>query len=316
MNDPLSSRRIDDTAPFIDGWDRAQLNNSAEWRISYPDDAVAEVRSHLARNDGISQTLYAAEFRALADVARQVRHEIAYRYGLMWLRPDPSSVTSELTDMENRALFSILTSLMGMAHREVIIEEVDGRDHAEEFDPGGLATAMLDELVPDALGVLRLSRMRSDERLDAPARKGHEICVVSSHAVHRELETQDAAILRSLYLPVSQTKDSSAPIFHYERASRALEFRYDRQRIITAHNETAQPMPTSVVHALDVLDKAMNLPHLVASVRLDRGDVLFVNNKSVATLGLLRPSADDVVQHVRIMRDVKPVPGRSESAVD
>lgn len=314
VTDPDRDHRHDIETPLIDGWDRARLSESNEWRMSYSDQVVAEVRAHLSQHKNVPGTVQAVEFPAFAEAAQHIRHQLANRFGIVWLRADPSAVRTKLTSGESRSLFSILASLMGMTHREFVAEPAPGQP--DPLGPAALETAMIDRLVPDVVGALRLSRNEIDDPTVKSARRNGEIYVVSAHAVHRELESQDSALLRWLYRPVAQTRLSSGPIFRYERSSRSLEFRYGRQRIEAVHHGSGTSIPASMMHAFDVLDKAMNLPHLLTSIRPDRGDVLLMNNKLVATVGLLRASEGGIVQQVRVMRVVNPMTSRAESTVD
>ena len=202
-----------------------------------------------------------------------------------------------LAEHDKGALKDISFELLGMAHRVV-----DTGDPDPALAPS-IATAMVDGLVPDVVGAVRLTNP-----LD-----GHEILLANGTAVHDEIEAHDHDLVRSLYRTVLHDPDASptpptarAPIFRYERRARSLRFRYHRDRIEWAHRRWDQPLRPPLTEAFDLLDKTLTLPHLLASVRPEYGDIVLVNNHRTATVGLLEGLPPEVDQVARALRQPHP----------
>lgn len=276
--------------PIVDGWTSAGLRSAEDWRLQLPITALDEVSSHLQRNGGTpGARVTDLEFPTLHHLAGRIHTELAAGSGIAWVRP---AIHDSFTDGQWRGLFSILCSLLGMAHRPVVAP--DPRiDLVQE-----LTTMQVDGLVPDVLASIRLSTPRP----------GHEVLLASAAAVHDALETHAPDELRTLYRPVlhGSAGGGRAPVFHYEKSSRSLQLRYDRQSIEHAHDTAGVRLTDAHTAAFDMLDKTLVVPELLASIRPGRGDVFLVNNRRIATAGLVNAVRPGVDAETRALRVVNP----------
>jgi hypothetical protein len=280
--------------PVVDGWSAEQLRLGDHWRMQLPAQGFDEFAGHLRRNQGVpGHRVTDTEFPALHRLAADVRHELANGSGIAWIRP---ALSESLDDLGWSQLFSVFSSLLGMAHRPIELPDPE-RSLTHE-----LTTTHVDGLVPDVIGSVRLS---------APA-TGHEVQFCSTSAVHRDLELHAPELLRSLYRPVLHTAQATGegfvrgPVFRYEASSRSLEFRYDRRRIEHTHDLAGVPLIEPIRAAFDALDKALVVPDLLASIRPGRGDIVLLNNRRIASAGVASAIRPGVESHVRALRVVNP----------
>ena len=275
----------------IDGWKSDGLRGSRAWRFTFERDALEEVQTHLratALRKGSS--VHRSHFPKLGPLAGACVDELASGRGIVWIR---SGSADMLRADEWRSVFSVFCSLLGMTHRVVDTGEPD-----PALAPA-IATAMVDGMVPDVVGAVRLS----------PAQDGHEILLASATAVHDEIKEHDLDLARALYRTVLHDPDASpsesrswAPVFHYAKSARSLQFRYDRAQIEWAHRRSDIPLRDPLPASFDLLDKTLTLPHLLASVRPEFGDIVLVNNRRTPTVGLLNGLPPGVDQQARAMR--------------
>ncbi len=280
--------------PIVDGWTSAGLRCSDSWRLQLPVKALDEVTQHLDRNQGApGDRVTDTEFPALQHLAGRVRDELAVGSGITWVRP---TIHDSLTDAEWRGLFSIFCSLLGMAHRPLPLPDPIASPAAE------LVTVQVDGLVPDVIGSVRLS----------DPRPGHELLLANAAAVHDELERHAPDELRTLYRPVLHGPSAGgvgslrAPIFQYEKSSRCLQFRYDRRSIEHTHDSADVRLSAAHRTAFDTLDKVLAIPELLAPVRPGRGDMMLINNRRVASAGLVNAVRPGVIGETRALRVVNP----------
>lgn len=279
----------------IDGWESEGLRSSRAWRFSLERDALEEVRTHL-RATALSRgsAVHRSHFPKLGPLAADCVDQLATGRGVVWIR---SSSADMLRADEWRSVFAVFCSLLGMTHRVI-----DTGDPDPALAPA-LGTAMVDGLVPDVVGAVRCS----------PPEDGHEILLASATAVHDEIEGNDVDLLRALYRNVLHDPDASpdddrswAPIFSYSRSTRSLHFRYRRAQIEWAHRRSDIRLPEPLPAAFDLLDKTLALPHLLASVRPEYGDIVLVNNRRTPTVGLAGGLPPGVDQEARALRQPHP----------
>ncbi len=294
-------RRVDPIAitnPVVDGWTRESLESESSWRLDLGPLSAGEAIRHLHRHGGLPSTeVRVGEFPVLTRLAAEARTELARGSGVAWIRPD---FGDRLDDASWSGIFSLLCSLMGMAHRR-IAARTDGLPDAS------MATVVVDGLVPDVVGSVWL---------DDPD-EGDDVALVSTTALHHELEQHEPTFVRALYRSVLHTTHWNrddiggesaryvrAPVYRYATASRSLEFRYDRNRIELAHDVSGHPLPGVVLDAFDVVDKSVTLPHLAASLRPRRGDIVLAHNRRVVSSSLTSGTTPAV--ETRAMRVVNP----------
>jgi hypothetical protein len=111
--------------------------------------------------------------------------------------------------------------------------------------------------------------------------------IVSGYSVHNELAGHHPEILEVLRQPFhidrrggvrpGESPTISFPILSGDRDR--LICRYLRYWIEAGHEKAQQPLTPAQVQALDVLDRVLSRPELRAEFYLERGQMLFVNNR-------------------------------------
>lgn len=300
--------RIAEINPVVDGWTRASIGTGSAWRQSLGPLAAGEAIANLANNgDAPSVVVRESQFPALASLAADARGELANGSGIVWIR---AGFSDDLTNDAWTGVFSLFCSLLGMAHRRI-----DGESDACEHP--SMHTVVIDGMVPDVVGSIWL----------ADATPGDDVALVSATGVHDELAQQTPELLRALYREVRHLTHRSdeatdlgsarhvrAPVFRYARSTRSLEFRYDRQRIELAHDLCGRPLPSVVIDAFDALDKSLTLPHLVATLRPRRGDIVLVHNRRVVSSRLVSSASASERTEMRALRVVNDQSSSSSSS--
>ncbi|MFN9561357.1 MAG: TauD/TfdA family dioxygenase [Dolichospermum sp.] len=138
---------------------------------------------------------------------------------------------------------------------------------------------------PDFVGLLCLRK----------AKWGGESLITSAVAVHEELRNMSKNHLihlyrdyvRDLVTPGSERSSSKIsenlfPIFHFDNVSSKLTFRYMRYWIERAHQTLDIPLSMEEITALNALDSVLCDPHFAFSFTLNRGEMLWINNRTIA----------------------------------
>jgi hypothetical protein len=111
--------------------------------------------------------------------------------------------------------------------------------------------------------------------------------IVSGYSVHNELAEHYPEVLETLRQPFHIDRRGGVrpdepptilfPIFSWDRDH--LICRYMHYWIEVGQQKAEQPLTPTQVEALDVLDRVLNRPELRAEFYLERGQMLFVNNR-------------------------------------
>lgn len=119
------------------------------------------------------------------------------------------------------------------------------------------------------------------------ARSGGLSQVISGYSLHNELLTRHADILPLLYEPfhvdrrggvqLGEPPTVQFPIMHWD--GRDLLFRYLRYWIEVGQEKAGQPLTSTQVKALDILDSVAAEPELRVEFALKPGDMFFINNR-------------------------------------
>ena len=91
------------------------------------------------------------------------------------------------------------------------------------------------------------------------------------------------------------------PIFAPCARKGRIVFRYMRYWIEKGHNKAAEPLSDRHLAALDLLDKILRSNDQAVSFQLDKGDILWVNNR---TLAHNRTEYRDTPQNVRLLQRI------------
>ncbi|MER5641315.1 TauD/TfdA family dioxygenase [Kitasatospora sp. NPDC002227] len=116
-----------------------------------------------------------------------------------------------------------------------------------------------------------------------PAGSGGESVLASGHTVHNTLLRTRPAELSALYLPY---RFGDGPAFRrdypvFERHSGRLDVHYNRYWITRGQRECGAPLTVGQEAALDAFDAVLADPRTALRVRLGRGDLLLVDNRTV-----------------------------------
>lgn len=135
------------------------------------------------------------------------------------------------------------------------------------------------EYTPDIVGLLCVYQ----------AREGGENLLGNAADIYKYLaannpeavEALSKPIIRDVITPgVVQNNEAilknSFPVFEFDE--HGLRFRYMRYWIETAHEKTGVPMPEGLVDAMNAVDNYLAEEQNVFKYRLQRGDMLFMNN--------------------------------------
>jgi alpha-ketoglutarate-dependent taurine dioxygenase len=124
-----------------------------------------------------------------------------------------------------------------------------------------------------------------------PAQSGGETILASAARVHEEFRNRRADLLHVLYRgfhchrrgeqgpteePVTPYR---VPIFALREGS--ISCCYQRALIAAGHRELGMPLSQSEVQALDLLDEIAMAPRNRVALKLNRGDILVINNYTV-----------------------------------
>jgi Taurine catabolism dioxygenase TauD, TfdA family len=135
---------------------------------------------------------------------------------------------------------------------------------------------------PDLLGLLCIRQ----------APKGGDSRIVSVERVHGVLMRQAPALLARLYRPfirdvvtpnakrdVDTIIQNAFPVFFWRDG---LRLRYMRYWIERGHDNCGVPLTEADLAAFDALDKALNAPENAYGFRMAPGDMLFIDNTTIA----------------------------------
>jgi alpha-ketoglutarate-dependent taurine dioxygenase len=111
--------------------------------------------------------------------------------------------------------------------------------------------------------------------------------LVSGYAVYHILRDQHPDMLETLAQPFhvdrrGGIRPGDAPTVQYPVISRddgGLVFRYLRYWIEAGHSKVSQPLTPNQIRALDILDSVLGRAELRLEFPLERGQILFANNR-------------------------------------
>ena len=128
-----------------------------------------------------------------------------------------------------------------------------------------------------------------------PARTGGVSLLCSAASVHEALRQEDPEALDRLYRDFARdvvtpgktrspdtVRHNRFPIFRLDGARDELVFRYMRYWIERAHDVIGEPLPAADLRALDLLDARLADERFVLPIALQRGDMLFLDNRTIA----------------------------------
>ena len=270
-------------------WDAATLWARPDWRVRISAPVLDEALALIPRSgeSGV-EAPYGHSYPAFTRFANELRERLFSFEGVCWVRGlDDWGLSQE----EQRSFYRLLGSTLG---RPLMIQgnlysledqkcpspEPLAHDAAT---PGFYTQSSSADLWPDIMGLL----------CEQPATVGGESLITNTQRAHRELclqvpETID--ILEQDFIRDIQEIDCERtrvnllrnrfPIFSGRGCRRT--FRYRRSDIERGQRSACRPLSPESMEALDVLDRILASPAHVARFRLERGDMLFTDNRIVA----------------------------------
>lgn len=116
-----------------------------------------------------------------------------------------------------------------------------------------------------------------------PGHLGGESVLVSGHAVHNRLLTSRPEVLPALYrdfhFGTEPDIERTYPVFR--SSGGRIHVHYNRYWITRSHQERGDPLSTAQVAALDAFDEAIADPRMAMHMRLERGDLLLLDNRAI-----------------------------------
>jgi hypothetical protein len=246
------------------------------------DRAVADLRARPAPIETFSVEAY--DCPALREVMAPVAEALDSGCGFAVLERVP---LERYTPDEARLIFWLLGQLIGPPFGQNAGGSVlfDVRDEGQDVSKGARYAVTNLELtfhtdnarslvVPDYVGLLCLH----------PAKAGGISQLVNVYTVHNELRDRYPDVLETLYRPFcfdrrglsTEQEVSEFPIFEWD--GRELLCRFIRLYIEVGHQKAGRPLGSEQVRALDVLEETLQRRDLRVEFRMERGQVLLMNN--------------------------------------
>lgn len=261
-------------------WSPAVLTEFFRWYASRPDGDQLPSNAQLGR-----------QLPGLSRFARLVRCELTRGSGVTWL----AAPEGDWHESTLRSLYLVLGTLMGrpLDTYGTLYEVKDrGSDHRQKRIPVSQTSASTSlhtdsssvDVQPDLVGLLCLQ----------PAPEGGESRITSALTAHERLRESCPELLEQLYADfvrdvvtpgtqptIEQRLRNRFPIF-YNDFARGLNFRYMRFWIETGHARAGAPLDDIQIAALDALEDALEAPGAVATFSLRAGEMLWLDNWTVA----------------------------------
>jgi alpha-ketoglutarate-dependent taurine dioxygenase len=288
---PRQTYSLASEAEEASAWDAAALLRETHWQINLNAACAADLIQAASRQaDRPVEQLDANDQpgEALPELAARMRRTLTQGCGVIWLR-GLSGVQEPLL----RRIYGLLAGCIGTPidtyGRQYDVHD-SGRSHLAKAIPVSQTNADTSfhtdsssvRVEPDAVGLLCVRRARHGGRsLVSSARRAHA-CL--RRADPRALQLLYRDYIRDLVTPGLDATDIIAnrfPVFHCDRQY-GLTLRYMRYWIEKGHQRAGLALDADEVAALDRLDALLGAPEHVVGFDLNPGDMLWVNNRSVA----------------------------------
>jgi len=279
-------------------WDAQSLRSRPGWKISLPlqagRDFLAYLRSHPDRGLDVDPLkLNRTTAPSLLHFAAEMRDRLLFGEGVVWLKDLQGCGISR---QDQPAFCVALGALMGRVMSEygpLYPVRDRGADYTREAVPVSMTNAETGihtdsssvDCLPDIVGLLceQPSRNGGDSLLCNALRAYWSLRLRSPWAI--KILEQD--FIRDVVTPGRDQNQSnllrnSFPIFSPSSPGQTRTFRYMRYWIEKGQERAGRPLSTRQMSALDALDKELRAPANIVRLKLERGDLLWVNNRRVA----------------------------------
>lgn len=277
-------------------WDAAELSNRGTWHRAVPPRVGEEFVAYVAARPELTTESFAwdpAQLPRMEALGRALRTQLMSGDGVAWLHGlDDLGLSAE----HQRCFYLALGCAMGepMLQYGRMYPVVDrGADYTKQAVPVSMTNAETSfhtdsssvDVVPDVIGLL----------CEQPASHGGDSLVSNALRVYQVLMREQPDVLEVLERPwirdvVTPGLDRNHetllrnrfPVFAQSDRPGGILFRYMRYWIGAGHNKAGLPLDAYEQNAFDVLDELLNRPEHVVKFRLEKGDMLWVNNRVLA----------------------------------
>ena len=279
-------------------WTSESLLASGEWRQSLPAAVAAEFVSYCRRFPAVALDLAGFELdrEELPELARwgdAIRYDLEHHAGLCWVE---GLAGWRLTAPQQRLFYLAFGCVLGRPmtqYGRMYAVRDRGESHTEKAIPVSMTNACTGyhtdssarDVVPDFVGLLceRPSEFGGESLVsnalmvrDAMARENPELLYYLEQPMIRDLVTPGTE------RNVRNLRANAFPVFQSEARAGGLLFRYMRYWIERGQHNAGQPLIAGQLAALDTLDRRLAAPGNVASFKLAAGDILWLNNRTLA----------------------------------
>ena len=268
-------------------WDAATLWARPDWRVRISAPVLDEALTFIPRSAGSgAEAALGGPYPAFARLANEIRERLISFEGVCWIRGlDDWGLSQE----EQRSFYRVLGSALGrplmiQGHLYSLEDQEAPAHRAHGAATNGFYTQSSSvDLWPDIMGLL----------CEQPGTVGGESLITNTQRAHRELcfrVPQMIDVLEQDFIRDIQETDyertranllrNRFPIFAGRGCRRT--FRYRRSDIESGQRSAGRPLSAESMQALNVLDRILASPEHVVRFRLERGDMLFTDNRIVA----------------------------------
>ncbi len=278
-------------------WVAAQLHADAQWTLSVgaSEHRDAEVLARWAAScDAPEQSYFpgVVEIPSLAALGEKIRLGLKHQHGIVRV----IGFNPELDDATLRMVYLAT----GLGTGEALTQYgrlFDVKDRGEDYRTSAVPVSMTREstsfhtdssardVEPDYVGLLCLqAALQGGESLISSAVAAHDaMCVLAPESL--ALLYNDYC--RDVVTPgtgrnLDSIRENKFPIYRYDAALGRMTFRYMRYWIERAHSLLQQPLSNETIIAFDQLDALLCDPLFLISFTLQRGEMLWVDNRSMA----------------------------------
>ena len=295
-------------------WDARALESRSTWKQELPAEVGEEVLRLCWKNPELTTDLESFQFDGaalprLAAFSKKVRRNLILGDGIHLLK---GLRQLGLTAEEQRLFYVAFGSAMGTPMLQYgLLYEVRDRglsykDQAIPVSHTGSETGFHTDssarnTVPDFVGLYcEQPSLRGGESLVSNALQVHAL--LRKHAP-RALELLYRQFIRDIVTPGTERNTDNLrrnriPVFAKSRRREGILFRYMRFWIEKGQARAGEPLTDQELGALDILDALISAPEQVVRFHLEAGDVLWVNNR---TLAHNRSEFQDTPENVRLL---------------
>ncbi len=280
-------------------WSRQEAEQvKNRWEYLLPENAVVELRHQL--KDVVLNKVFLEqykgnefEFPELKKLAVTIKKELLTGIGFIHLRGIRNAT---ITDNELRFIYLVLCLEMGTlsTRYDRLYDVYDrGGDYTTQRIPVSQTKASTNfhtdstsvNSFPDIIGLLCINQ----------AKEGGESLLASALEAHEQLKQTEPRLLELLYkdfvrdiitpgdqVSLEQLRKNTFPVFSEGKYTDGVSFRYMRYWIETGAQKSNNPLSDTAIKALDYLDDFMNDDKHQLQLKLERGDILFANNHTIA----------------------------------